>query len=111
MVQLSYLIILHNSHAYFNFLENSLLQLLQSIPLHKYFQHDRVSAYFRRNVRTWLNENYPKMWIDQRCTLAIAITRSIDYRPIDYYLEFVNSSEELIESINTAANEVRLNQY
>lgn len=106
--------------SFLNFLQDSLPELLESIPLATrrghWFQLDGAPAHFARMVRDYLQQNYPR-WIGRGGTVAWP-PRSPDLTPLDFYFwgymkqkvyaVEIQSREHLIQRIHEAATEIKL---
>lgn len=114
-----------NAEEYFNFLQNDLIDLLPLNVRHEFqqnmhFQHDGAPAHFGRNVRIWLNHNFPGRWIGRGGPIPWP-PRSPDLNPLDFYFwgcmkalvyaTEVNTREELLQRINQAGNELRRKRF
>lgn len=111
-------------NTYYQFLRETLPNLMEDIPLSHFqgiwYQHDGCPAHTVRTVREYLDTKYPYRWIGRLGPVAWP-PRSPDLTPLDYYFwghmkslvydkrAPVNSREELIERIESAADEIRRN--
>lgn len=109
-----------NSQLYSDFLENTLPDLLEDIPLATrsamYLQHDGAPAHTANIVRAKLNEHYPERWIGRGGPIPWP-ARSPDLNPLDFFLwgmmkddvysQPINTREELVTRIGTAATKIR----
>lgn len=111
-------------NGYYHFLTEILPDLLEDIPLSQiqgiWYQHDGCPAHTTRDVRGYLDEEYPRRWIGRLGPIAWP-PRSPDLTPLDFYFwghlkslvydkrAPVNSKEELIQRIESAAEEIRQN--
>ncbi|KAJ4426512.1 hypothetical protein ANN_27326 [Periplaneta americana] len=75
--------------AYTNFLENTILHVLEDTPLinrqHIHFLHDGAPAHFSRTARRYLDRRFPDRWIGRGGPIAWS-PRSPDLNPLDFYL-------------------------
>lgn len=119
-----------NANLFRNFLENSLNDLLEDVPLNlrqeSWIQLDGAPAHYGRQVRQWLDENYHRRWIGRLGNNQINWIpgegptawppRSPDLNPLDYFVwgnlkgivyhTPVNTREELIERIQNGCAEI-----
>lgn len=109
-----------NGIAYAEFLREELAVLLVDVPIASrmdmIYQHDGCPAHYSRQVREWLDSNYPDRWIGRGGPIPWP-ARCPDLTPCDYYLwghmkELVyttpiNSEEELRERILNAADQIK----
>lgn len=109
--------------AYLNFLQNSMCDLLDDIPLDQrqqmWFQHDGAPAHFSIPVREHLHQTFPHRWIG-RGGPVLWPARSPDLNPLDFFLwgylktlvygTPVNSLEELQLRINEKCQQIRANE-
>lgn len=108
-----------NSEGYYQFLENELRAFLEDIPLQRrlesWFQLDGCPAHYGRDVRDWLDNNYPGRWIGRGGPVPWP-PRSPDLTPLDFFLwgtvkenvyrEPVRSRDDLIQRIEMACNQI-----
>jgi Transposase. len=106
--------------AYLNFLQNTLYEFLEDIPLNQrqqmWFQHDGAPAHFSMAVREHLHQTFPHRWVG-RAGPVLWPPRSPDLNPLDFfvwgYLKTlvygtpVNSLEELQLRINQKCQEIQ----
>lgn len=111
-------------NGYNQFLRETLPDLLEDIPLSHFqgiwYQHDGCPAHTVRSVREFLDSQYPRRWIGRLGPVAWP-PRSPDLTPMDFYFwghmkslvydkrAPVTSREELIQRIESAAEEIRRN--
>lgn len=109
-----------NSESYLNFLQETLPDLLEDVPLAVrrsiIFQHDGAPPHFGRLVKNYLDEVYPNSWIGQNGPIHWP-ARSPDLTPLDFYLwgtmkQYVygveiESRDHLITRIGEAAIHIR----
>lgn len=109
-----------NGLDYLHFLQNNLPELLEDVPLEirqsMWFLHDGAPPHFRREVRDYLNNEFPNRWIGRNGPISWP-PRSPDCNPCDFYLwgymkslvfkTEVNTVEELRERIENAAEIIR----
>lgn len=103
-------------HAYLEFLQTTLAELLFQIPVFNehvpiVFQHDGCPAHFQREVRDHLDNSFPNSWIGRGGPIPWP-PRSPDLTPLDFfvwgrakelvYFTEVPTREVLIERINAA---------
>ncbi|KAJ8950562.1 hypothetical protein NQ318_015695 [Aromia moschata] len=107
-------------NGYLNFLQHVLPNLLEEVPLgilrQMWYLHDGAPQHFARQVRDFLNVEYPNRWIGRNGPIHWP-ARSPDLTPCDFYLwghmkqlvysEPVNSIEELTARIRVAAETIR----
>ncbi|KAJ8962097.1 hypothetical protein NQ318_018051 [Aromia moschata] len=107
-------------NGYLNFLQHVLPNLLEEVPLgilrQMWYLHDGAPPHFVRQVRDFLNVEYPNRWIGRNGPIHWP-ARSPDLTPCDFYLwghmkqlvysEPVNSIEELTARIRVAAETIR----
>lgn len=78
-----------NGQMYLQFLENDLPTYLENIPiaarLRLWYQQDGAPAHFARDVRTFLNRQFPNQWIG-RAGPFLWPPRSPDLNPLDFFL-------------------------
>ena len=78
-----------NGDAYLDFLQNSLPQLLEEVPLNVrrdlWFMHDGAPAHFSLRVRQHLNETFLEKWIGRGGPVAWP-PRSPDLNMLDFFL-------------------------
>lgn len=122
-----------NSVLFLDFLTNNLYDLFDDIPAevrhNSWFQMDGAPAHFGRQVRDWMNENYPERWIGRitnndppevgRGPVAWP-ARSPDITPLDFYAwgylkdvvyaTTIDTREELIERIQQACHQLSQNR-
>jgi hypothetical protein len=111
-----------NAVSYLYFLNNHLAILLEDVPLltrqNMWYLHDGVPAHFAREVRTWLDQNFPEGWIGRNGPVLWP-PRSLDLNHCDFflwghmkqlvYVTPVNTIEELRSRIEDVAAEIRGN--
>lgn len=113
-----------NGEHYEHFLRHVLPELLEDIPLatlrRMKYQHDGCPAHYRRQIRDWLNENFPNNWIGRLGPIPWP-ARSPDLTPMDYYVwghmktivyndnQPIINIEELRRRIIAAAEQIREN--
>lgn len=109
-----------NGNLYENFLNNTILELVEDMPLHlrqrMWFQHDGAPPHRARVATAWLNAHFPVHWIGFGGPVAWP-PRSPDLNPLDFYLWGhlkqlvynvpITTREQLLERIQNAANEIR----
>lgn len=109
-----------NADYYRRFLDNTLFDLLEDVPLNviqnMWYQHDGAPPHRGRVVVGWLNEHFGNRWIGNAGPIAWP-PRSPDLNPLDFYLwghmkqivyhEQINTQQQLLERIQMAANEIR----
>ncbi|KOC59411.1 hypothetical protein WH47_11040 [Habropoda laboriosa] len=107
------------SEAYLDFLQNKLPELVKDIPFtirrNFIFQQDGAPAYFRRQVRDFLNDNYQGRI--GRGELIAWPPRSPDLTSLDFYLwshiksvvysEEITGFDQLKERISFALNQLK----
>lgn len=112
-----------NGDMYLHFLENTLEELLDDVPLnlrHNYwFMQDGAPAHFQNVVRDHLNHRFPHRWIGRGSEFPWP-PRSPDLNPLDFYFwghmksivyeHPVNTRAELWLKIQEAANSMRNDQ-
>lgn len=111
-----------NGEQYLNFLQNSLPELFEDIPLNvrrdMWFMHDGAPPHFTISVRNFLHRQFPDRWIGRGRDAPVNWpARSPDITPMDFYLwSFmkkevyatpVETREELWTRILQAADIVR----
>uniref|UniRef100_V5G1N2 DUF4817 domain-containing protein n=1 Tax=Anoplophora glabripennis TaxID=217634 RepID=V5G1N2_ANOGL len=87
-----------------------------NLRLNAWFQLDGCPAHFHRNVRGWLDYNFPQRWIGRGGPISWP-PRSPDLTPLDFfvwgyvkdkvYMVPVHTREELIDRIQNACDEMR----
>lgn len=107
---------------YLDLLENHLGNLLEDVPLairqNMWYLHDGAPPHFTRQVRNWLNENFPRHWIGRGQDAPVAWpARSPDLNACDFFLwghlkdvvysEPIATIEELENRIREACDEIR----
>lgn len=104
-----------NAQYYLNFLETSLTEHLDDLPLNiiqtVWFQHDGAPPHNARHVTEWLNRNFGNNWIGNRGPILWP-PRSPDLNPLDFYFwghlkqlvycEEINNIQHLTERINNS---------
>lgn len=104
-----------NANTYLLFLQNNLNDLLEDVNLNvrqnMILQMDGAPAHYGRNVRNWLNVNYPGRWIGRGGPFSWP-PRSPDLSCLDFYLwgymkqlvykNQINTRDELMERIEIA---------
>lgn len=109
-----------DGHVYRIFLEHTLPELLEDVPLNIrrniVFQHDGAPAHFGLNCRTYLNAQFPNGWIGRGGPISWP-ARSPDMTPLDFciwghiksllYATPVNTEEELVARIILAFDDIR----
>lgn len=80
-----------NGDNYLQFLQETIPELLEDLPLNlrheMFFMHDGAPPHFARNVRDYLNEQYPDRWIGRGQNAPIHWPpRSPDLTPCDYFI-------------------------
>lgn len=109
-----------NGEHFLQFLMAEHANMWENIPLESrlaaWFQLDGCPAHFHRNVRNWLDNNFPEKWIGRNGPVSWP-PRSPDITPLDFfiwgflkeivYASPVNSREELIGRIQNACEELR----
>lgn len=107
---------------YRDFLENSLPELLEDVPLeirrHMWFMHDGAPPHFSITARQFLNEQFPARWIGRGGPTPWP-ARSPDANPLDFFLwgylkqlvyaSPVNNVQELRERVQNACQTIRNN--
>lgn len=110
-----------NSQNFLQFFEEEHANMWEDIPLNlrgqSWIQLDGCPAHYGRNVRNWLNNNYPGRWIGRGGPVAWP-PRSPDLTPLDFfvwgfikekvYTTPVNTLDELHNRIRDACNEIRV---
>jgi len=75
--------------AFLEFLNGHFSDLIEDVPIelrrNMWFQMDGCPAHYSRDVRNWLNENFPGRWIGRGGPVAWP-ARSPDLTPLDFYL-------------------------
>lgn len=109
--------------VYLDFLQNHLPNMLDDeVPLNLrnrlFFQQDGAPPHFRRDVRNYLDDNYPERWIGRGGPVGWP-ARSPDLTPLDFYIwghmkglvyaVEILSREQLQQRIMNAADEIRQN--
>lgn len=108
-----------NGALYLNFLQNDLPRFLEELRPEQrqnlIFQQDGAPPHYSREVRAWLNANYPN-WIGRGGAVAWP-ARSPDLNPMDYfvwgflknevYATPVQSEEDLLARIMEACRSIR----
>lgn len=99
--------------THLEFFENIDLETLRTMWL----QHDGAPGHYGAQVREYLNMTYPGRWIGRGSTTIAWPARSPDLTPLDFYVwgtlkdkvysEQIQSREELLQKINTAAEDMR----
>jgi hypothetical protein len=78
-----------NAVSYLDFLNNHLAILLEDVPLltrqNMWYLHDGAPAHFAREVRTWLDQNFPEKWIGRNGPV-LCPSRSPDLNPCEFFL-------------------------
>lgn len=101
---------------YLSFLRNELTTLLEEVPINirmqMYYQHDGAPAHYARQVKEYLNQEYPGLWIGRGGPVKWP-PRSPDLTPLDYclwgwfknevYKVKVDTRDALIRRIRNAA--------
>jgi len=109
-----------NGPLYLNFLEETLNELLEDVPLNlrqnMWFMQDGAPPHYSLQVRNYLNRVFPHRWIGRGSEFPWP-SRSPDLNPLDFsiwsqmkasvYKETANSREELLQKIQEAANEIK----
>lgn len=109
-----------NGEIYKEFLEETLPELLEEIPLNvrqsMYYQHDGAPAHSTTRVKELLNSKYPERWIGRNGPISWP-ARSPDLSPLDFYFwgvmkedvysRPINNRAELITRIGEAAIRIR----
>lgn len=123
-----------NANLFLEFLENSLPEVLDDVPLNlrdeSWMQLDGAPAHYGRQVRQWLDQYYYRRWIgrlpNNHPNMRIPgegpvawPPRSPDLNPLDYFVwghlkqivydTPVNTREELIRRIRNACDEIKNN--
>ena len=111
-----------NGETYLNFLQNSIPELLEDVPLEirrqMIFMHGGAPPHYTNVVRQHLNRNYPDRWIGRGNDAPVRWPpRSPDITPMDFYLwgavkqkvyaTPVDNQIELWNRIVQAFNEIR----
>lgn len=78
-----------NGDMYYDFLENTLHEILGNISLRRrrnmFFMHDGATPHYTRTCRTWLHNHYPNRWIGRGADAPIKWpARSPDLTPLDF---------------------------
>lgn len=77
-----------NGETYLQFLQNDLPDLLEDVPLeiraNMWLLQDGAPPHFSLNVRAYLNEAFPEMWIGRAGPVPWA-PRSPDLNPMDFF--------------------------
>lgn len=108
-----------NGENYLEFLQNDLSELLGEVPLATrqgmWYQNDGCPAHYARNVRQYLNEQFPRRWIGRLGPISWP-PRSPDLNPVDFfywgalkdlvYASSITSIDQLQERINSAAEQI-----
>lgn len=109
-----------NGASYLHFLQETLPELLEDIPLavrrNMWFMHDGCPAHFSRGVRDHLDTAFPQKWIGRGGFISWP-PRSPDLNPLDFFLwgymkglvyaTEVNTIGELRRRINNTAENLR----
>lgn len=109
--------------AYLNFLQNTLGDLLDDIPLRlrqqMWFQHDGAPAHFSVDVREHLHRTFDQRWIGRGGPVSWP-ARSPDLNPLDFFLwgylkslvyaRPVNNIDELRQRVEQACHQIRANE-
>lgn len=78
-----------NGPAYLQFLETTLPDLLEDIPLltraHMWFMHDGAPPHIAVPVRNWLDTTFPRHWIGRSGPVRWP-ARSPDLNPLDFFV-------------------------
>lgn len=113
-----------NGERYLEFLQNTLTDLLDDLPLHlranMWYMHDGAPPHFSRDVRMYLSAAYPNRWMGRGEDAPVNWpVRSPDLNPCDYFLWGAIKSEvyatpvateaELWQRVQNAADMVRNN--
>lgn len=112
-----------NGIEYLQFLNNTLDELLEDVPLavrrDMWFLHDGAPAHYFGEVRTWLDNNFPEKWIGRNGPVLWP-ARSPDLNPCDFFLwghmkqlvysTPVHTQEELRARVENAAEAIRNNR-
>lgn len=113
-----------NGDNYLDFLQNHLPDLLEDVPLNIYralwFQQDGCPAHYARQVREYLDTEYPGRWIGRLGPVSWP-ARSPDLNPIDFfywgcikekvYFKPIENVAELRQRITEAAEEINAASY
>lgn len=108
---------------YRHFLENTLPNLLDDVPLetrlNMWFLHDGAPPHISVEVRRHLNQTFPDRWIGRYAPVQWP-ARSPDLNPLDFYLwghlkakvyqEEIRDIEHLRARVFEAAEEIRMNE-
>lgn len=94
--------------------------------MNSWFQMDGAPAHYGRQVRAWINENYPQRWIGRLTQIEAGNgpvawpPRSPDITPMDFYVwghlkdivyaTTVETREELVERIEKACRLLKGNR-
>jgi hypothetical protein len=111
-----------NAVNYLDFLNNQLAILLEDVPLltrqNMWYLHDGAPAHFAREVRTWLDQNFPERWIGRNGPVLWP-PRYPDLNRCDFFLwghmkqlvyaTPVDTIEELRNRIEDVAAEIKGN--
>lgn len=79
-----------NGEQFLHFLQNEFFNAVDNLPLQEranlHFQLDGCPIHNARQVREWLNENFPNHWIGRNSPLIHWPPRSPDLTPLDFFL-------------------------
>lgn len=71
-----------NGESYHKFLTDTLPELLEDIPLaslrNMYYQHDGAPAHYARQVKDYLNREYPGRWLGRGGLSFVGACKSQD---------------------------------
>lgn len=109
-------------NVYANFLKTELPLLLEDVPLktrlRMLLQQDGAPPHYSREVKDYLNQEFPERWIGRGGPQAWP-ARSPDLTPLDFYLwghmktlvyaTKVNSREELLQRVHATAESIKNN--
>lgn len=112
-----------NGNQYLQFLQNSLRDLLDDIPLNlrqnMWFMHDGAPPHYPLAVRNYLDEWLPHRWFGRGSEFPWP-PRSPDLNPLDFffwgyikslvYTEEIRTREQLLQKIHDSTNVIRNKQ-
>lgn len=111
-----------NAERLVNFLDGQFWDAIENLPLNvrqdMYLQLDGASIHNSRNVRGWLNQQFPMRWIGRNSPFERWPPRSPDITPLDFYLWGMlknkvyktrpRNRDELCERIRQACQEISI---
>lgn len=109
-----------NGNSYLNFLQTELFDEMETWPLNiirnVWFMQDGAPAHYSREVRNYLNLQFPHRWIGRGSEFRWP-ARSPDFNPMDYYFwghmktlvysQAINNRQELWHQIQNASQYIR----